>query len=888
MEPRRIGPYRLERKIGAGGMGVVYAAWDERLKRRVALKRIHPEMAGDPLRRERFRGEARAVAQLDHPAIVRIHDLLEAPDGDWLVLQYVDGPTLAERTRSGCLPSEELLPLARDLLGALAAAHERGLLHRDLKAENVLLAAPGRALILDFGLAKLYAPEGGSPPDRIQTGTAGVVGTYRAMSPEQANGLPLDPRSDLFSLGALLYEAATGVSPFAAETPVATLARVCTYRQVPARDIVPSLPEPLSSLIDALLEKDISRRPGSAAQALARIAPEASETPAADGEEPDFDDTISDRPLGLHPTPPPPVPPLPVAWPTSVAPYRRLRARLLPLLTGLALAVALGLFAWRQRELRSRQETSYVAVARPEIGLGAGREEVALASAALQAATLRALASLPGIAALAVGAPEPGEPSPTVQRLSRLHAADEVLTSTLDCQARQCQVMLRRNRGGDGKLLGGTAPFDVPLDDLHLLDSAASTYLRPLYPELRLRTAPVALQVHEEDYSHYLRLQRQWQEARPADLEPLLVELDRIRIHSPRFQDAYLLAARIEGHIFFQTREARRLDHALGLIAEARRLAQEDPLPAFALFTVALNGGRLDQAEAALESLEERLPGDARLLQQRALLSEARGDRRKALELQRAAVERRPSALFLVGLANLEMRIGELEAARGTLRDLLRRIPHYSSGENLLAQLELENGDAARAADLYSDLARRRPSFSVLSNLGVSQILLGRFVEAAASFRSAYALEPTAFAALVNLADAETLLGHQNEAASLYRGALVLIARDPAPGNWQVLGAKAQAQAHLGHRSEAAATIQRAIVAAPDNPDVAFQAALVYSLIGETASALASAGRAVELGFNRRWFSLPWFDSLRREPTFRQRMEPPARAALSTSEPAAR
>src|SRR5258706_3027128 len=114
MEPERIGPYRREGKLGAGGMGVVYAAWDERLDRRVALKQIRPELAGDPLRRERFRREARAVAMLDHPAIVRIHDLLETPEGDWLVLQYVEGTTLAQRLRQGPLPPEQVVILSRD------------------------------------------------------------------------------------------------------------------------------------------------------------------------------------------------------------------------------------------------------------------------------------------------------------------------------------------------------------------------------------------------------------------------------------------------------------------------------------------------------------------------------------------------------------------------------------------------------------------------------------------------------------------------------------------------------------------------------------------------------------------------------------------------------
>src|SRR5262249_32276042 len=126
--------------------------------------------------------------------------------------------------------------------------------------------------------------------------------------------------------------------------------------------------------------------------------------------------------------------------------------------------------------------------------------------------------------------------------------------------------------------------------------------------------------------------------------------------------------------------------------------------------------------------------------------------------------------------------------------------------------------------------------------------------------------------AILNLADVETLLGHRAEGELLYRRVLELVSHDPTPDDWQILGAKAQAQAHLGRKTEAAATIQRAVVAAPDNPELAFDAALVYAVIGDTSSARANADRALDHGYNRRWFSLPWFDSLRQDPDFRRRL----------------
>jgi Flp pilus assembly protein TadD len=869
MQPERVGPYRLERKLGTGGMGVVYAAWDERLDRRVALKQIRPEIAGD-LPRERFRREARAMARLDHPSIVRIHDLLETPDAAWLVLQYVEGPTLAQRLREGPLPPQRVVAVARDVLGALEAAHSQGLLHRDLKAENVVLSPSGRAMVLDFGLAKLY--ETGFPASRTAAAsTVGVVGTYRAMSPEQANGLPLDPRSDLFSLGVMLYEAATGSSPFLGKTPIETLTRVCTHLQSPVHELVPAIPGPLSAWIDALLEKDPDRRPQSTRDALARLEGGA-EPPLP----PEAGETVAATPhLAASAAEPPPA---------SVAPYRGLRVRRLPLVASTALlVVAVGLLlAWRLRAPRPPQPPLYVAVARPEVGLGAGREDVALAAAGLQAASLRALSALERVAALPHGAADHGEPAPTVQQLSRLLAADEVLTATLDCQARQCHAVLRRQRGSDGKILESTAPFEVPLDDFHLLDTAISTYLKPLYPDFSTRRGASELQVRAEDYQRYLRVQRTWEEKRPADLQPLLAELDQIRAGSPLFLDAYQLAGSLEGYRFFQTRNAKDLALALSTLGQARRLAPGEPMPLFNLFGVDLPAGRLKEAEEVLHELEQRLPGDARTLERRALLSERQGDKRQALELLRTAVERHPSAAFLMDLANLQMRLGEIPAARSTLEGLLQRLPGHPGGENLLAQLELETRPD-RAAELYTDLARRHPSFAVFNNLAISQLLLGRYGDAATSLAHGYSLAPQSYAAALNLGDVDMLLGRRSEGEALYRRTLELLSRDPAADDWQVLAAKAQAQAHLGRRMEAAATIQRAVVAAPNNPEVAYDAALVYAVIGDNASAVASADRALASGYDRRWFSLPSFDPLRQDPAFRKLFERPYTNHRATS-----
>ncbi len=269
--PERVGPYRIESKLGSGGMGAVYRAWDERLERWVAIKHILPDVAEDPKVRQRLRREARAVASLNHPAIVQIYDIVEMEEGDWIVMELVEGKSLRRLVKEGDLHWAPAAHIAHTVAQGLHEAHVKGLVHRDLKTENVMVTATGAAKILDFGLAKRLVQ---GPQDTALSVQGAILGTGRAMSPEQAKGDPVDHRSDLFSLGILLYESVTGKAPFLGQSIVHTLAQVCTERQKPAYELNPEIPQELSELIDRLLEKHPDRRPQDAvevAQALGEI-----------------------------------------------------------------------------------------------------------------------------------------------------------------------------------------------------------------------------------------------------------------------------------------------------------------------------------------------------------------------------------------------------------------------------------------------------------------------------------------------------------------------------------------------------------------------------------------------------------------------------------------
>jgi TOMM system kinase/cyclase fusion protein len=261
--PRKIASYRIEKRLGAGGMGVVYRAFDEALQRPLALKHLHPGQT-NPAAAQRFRREAQAAARLSHPAIIHIYDIIATETGDWIVMELVEGTSLDQKIRDGSLDLRQAVRLGREIAEGLAEAHAHGVIHRDLKASNVMVTVSGHAKILDFGLAKLVHPKDGA--DLSQTGI--VLGTCHAMSPEQLQGLPLDHRSDLFSLGSLLYEMLTGVSPFRGGTMTETLARVCQFQPPPVSRVCPEVPEDLSDLVAWLLGKHPDQRPAGAGEVV--------------------------------------------------------------------------------------------------------------------------------------------------------------------------------------------------------------------------------------------------------------------------------------------------------------------------------------------------------------------------------------------------------------------------------------------------------------------------------------------------------------------------------------------------------------------------------------------------------------------------------------------
>ncbi len=282
----RLGPYEILAPLGAGGMSEVWRARDAKLGRDVALKVLPEELARDPERLARFEREARAVAALNHPNIVTVYSVDEVAGVRFITMEVVEGRTLAELIPEDGMQVDTLLRLAIPLADALASAHERGVIHRDLKPGNVMVTTEGRVKVLDFGLAKLTAADS-SDPELTATGlTRGgqIIGTPAYMSPEQAEGRSVDHRSDIFSLGSVLYQMATGKRPFTGETQAAVISAILRDTPVAISRINPVQPAGLSDIVQRCLQKDREMRYPSAGEAFTELkALEMSLAPARPG-----------------------------------------------------------------------------------------------------------------------------------------------------------------------------------------------------------------------------------------------------------------------------------------------------------------------------------------------------------------------------------------------------------------------------------------------------------------------------------------------------------------------------------------------------------------------------------------------------------------------------
>ena len=852
VRPERIGPYRIDDVLGSGGMGEVFLAYDERLRRPVAIKQLRSDAMATEDRRIRLRREAQAVALLNHPAIVQVHDIVEEDGVDHVVMEYVDGMPLSSFLDEQSPQLTEILQLAQDIAAGLAEAHSKGIVHRDLKCENILVTPNGRAKILDFGLAKQIWPDDGDDSLSVE---GMLIGTSLAMSPEQAEGRPVDHRSDLFALGILLYEMLSGQNPFAGATPLSTIHKVINDAPPPLESLFSHTPDELIILVNQLLEKDPDRRPDHASMVAELL------------------DRLRVVTAGLESGELQVLPPsgtLPTAKPVIRKPAEDDRWSAAVWLTlALLVSAGFGLLFWAKRgETFSTPEPAEPAllVVVPKLFIeGPASENDGQAGAVVRTALLRGLISFEGITTLDPVLVDDRRNSrvPIHQELGN---NEQISGSLRPIPGGQVRVELHRTRA-DGELLG-TEAFQAPHSDSRLLADITLTHLRRLYPDHESRGDVLAFEISPMDYKRFLEIREMvLEDQRDTPLPEILAELARIRESSPRFLESYLLEGRLARYLFQLTRDPAMRDRGQAVLTQASQLAPKDPRPLIHRTELALAMKDQERAAEFLKRLEAIEPGDTELLMLYAQLEELRGAAGPARDLYKRAIERNPSIANLMRWADFELRVGYLPKARTALEWVLSIDPDRFEAQQKLAQLELRSGRVDEAADLYEKLVERNASPTALSNLGLCYLLQGKYRQSAECFERAADLRPQQLSFLLNLADSLWLDGQQDEARTLYRqlaDRIEEIRQDPNRSiDWELLALESQALAHLSEHEAAAERIEEMLQQSAGDHQAHFTAAVVYTLLGQTENAL----KFVELAqqdrfFSEAWFRLPWFDSL--------------------------
>jgi len=892
-------------------MGEVVLAHDDRLDRLVAIKRLHTDHAATPDRRERFRREARIAARLNHPAVVQIHDVLHEGDHDYLIMEYIDGRTLRERCAGGPLPVSEVLRIAHQIALGMAAAHDLGIIHRDLKAENILIAPGDRAKITDFGVAKLHGD------DSITTEGA-VVGTFRAMSPEQALGRAVDHRSDLFSFGILLYEALTAISPFRAETPFLTVQRLVVDDPQHITELLPSIPGDLASLIHQLLAKDPRLRPRDfheVAAALIDLAGHACDEPCHAGSSPGRGvppsgedthvptaprepalppaETISTRADTVDATAPP--------NPRSPAAPRR-RLWYVAAAAGLAVVGTLGIgYAVRDRDLDRvppgpppRAPLLRVAVLDPSVSGADGRPDVALLATSVRNAVMTGVRARVGldlvprtdVDSYVEGFQHRNDSRPGQRAIRTAVGADEVIATLIECVPASCKITLERDASS-----GSSPPpvsFQLAADSAARPDDTIAVHLSRLYPvsEYPVRTASASGSIDPRDHARYVRLvQDYWAGSGVLSTDKVLAELEDIRERSPRSLDVLLFEAEVRRHRYVQTEDPEQARRALALLQGADELSPDTYDILSARFDIALAARQLDDARAILDRLALLDPDSSNTHLQRAKLHHQRGELERARgEINAAARRDSFSWRVLYYRALVSRDRGDRAATRAAIDELLRRSPGNYAGLSLLAREERNAGRLACAEQIYARLVAREPLYHECLRRGLTLNQLGRYSQAADSFRCALNARPTDPTSLLNLVDSLLFAGNTSGAEAQLRVLHDLLAdkrRGLPAGSLtrQELLIEAQTLAYLGRDDPPLAKAARdrvnELLTPDERPDALYTAAVVHAVLGDRSLAATHATKYLDRGGNPAEFRYPWFDDLRRDPALSPRLTVP-------------
>ena len=832
LEPgSQFGPrYRIEAVLGQGGMGAVYKAYDKDLSRTVAIKLVRPELTADSGTMQRFKQELLLASKISHKNILRIHDLGDVGGIKFISMAYVEGEDLQHLLKKGRPPLERALNIARQLTAALEAAHAEGVVHRDLKPQNVLVDKAGTAYVSDFGLAKSLEAEAAG-----MTRTGQLLGTPRYMSPEQVEAKPADHRSDLYSLGLILYEMVTGVVPFAGDSTLQVMYQRLKEKPKNPKQLNPELPDYVARLIMRCLEKDPARRYQSAHEILLDL--EAERAPSFSRTVQITVPTLSRRGwlwaaggvLAL------------VIMVLAIGPLRRFTFRIPP-----------GNAPTSEAQPAPGPQ-KYLAV----LPFRVADDQASLnyvAEGLLEALSAK-LFQLKNVHVASAAEVEKASQKGSLEKIARELGANLIVQGTLQGTRDKVRVVMDLEDVSAGKRLWTQEFSGVPQDLLTLEDHIYGKLVDAL--ELKLNTEEMALATAHptEDidaYDLYLKgraAMRQRQNVK--NVEAAIHHFEGALKKDSNFALAYAGVAAASLAMYQEKKDSVWADKALNAAEQGERINNNLPEVHFALGSAYGFTGKSAQAVVELKRALELSPNSDEGYRRLGEVYRNMGRKEESVRAYERAVQINPYYWENYNeLATAYFQFGENDKALAAFKRVPELEPDNAAGYENVGSVYLQEGKWDESIRAYQKALQLGPRYSTYSNLGTAYFYLKRFDEAVQMFEKAVEMNPNDQLATGNLASTYLWTGKKEKAMATFDKAIALALKDLRvnPRNATTMGYLALYYANKGEKPPALDFMRRARSIDANDSTLIYYQAVVDALSGRNQESLAALREAFQKG----------------------------------------
>lgn len=847
-EIKSLGRYKLLHELGRGGMSVVYLANDTELDRNVAIKCVSTLDASSTKLVDHLRTEAKLLAQLNHPNIVQLYDVVEQNDILGLVIEYVGGQTLTQRLKQSPDRATKLKWLA-EIAEGLSMAHARGIAHCDLKAENVLVSTENIAKVADFGIAKVKLND--YLEDDGLTRVENVSGSYFSLSPEQATGNPVDSRTDLFSFAILMFQCLVGKHPFGeTNNKIALLQRVINDPISIDDESQAILGPRLVELISNLVNKNPDARLYNASEAAELIR---SEFNAA------YNQSTSDATIEI-----------PIQTTESTQQntqsngndQRRGITKSL-LLIALGFGVGLGLIKAYDYYFTAEKNIHYVALDEIEIETtnDFNQELLQLIESTLKESAEQAIVSLSDTNLISTR--EFLSVKGNYSKKAKATGADSIVRISADCNTSKCDLKLRKHVGNK-MAVEQQKSWPVAVQSLTGIRTAVSDEISSFY--YKSSTVDQRPAIPEDSYRAYITIFLETENGKKSKPEHLS-RLSKLIDKQPFFAPAYGLATRVAERLHSQFGNSLYLSQLEEIVTSAPRSLNEDAQLFNAKISLALLKGEIEEAKNHFLIAQQAIDDKAVLTNLETDIAYYGNNPENLLALDKRNATLRPSAKTFYNLATSEYSFGNYDATQTALDSALALYPNYSFALSLKATIQMRQGSLSEAINNFNTAITENPSGTNYSNLGLAYLLAQDYVSAIEQFKFAISTSPAKTTFHLNIADSYKLNRQKDLADHHYDRVIELTS---APSKASEFRQRAQALAQRGNFISAIKTLNTAVKKYPSDANLKHASAIVYTLSSNYVVAAVAVEESVTQGTGRVWFSLPWFKPLCNTESFKK------------------